>query len=373
MKKNMTIFCFLVMLLTLVFTGCSQEEFYNSYQESDLKCDDVSSYRVPLSTALKTADAMLDQLNGTKTRSSSRLVKNVEIVTSGNVKTRGNEIDTLFYLVNYENNGGFALLAADKRMTPVYAISDEGSLSMNDTIEHDGLAIMMRLAKADALKSTKSENALGDTIILVNPPFEIKPTLVDYSYPRIHKNVRKWGGGTPIRSVKPYYNQEVVVAAQAASTISQSINSDIFSWDYSNYTSGQNDQSLTNVSNYIDSIIHWMKYEDETDDDIDIRNGYTTRRNTETYTMLPYALQKSHSVAIDPYAPINNILDQTPDIKDRIKQSALIMHAEDEVEGRFATWCVDGYLHYTDPKGQMTQPGSPLYFTLYHCVWGEFG
>ena len=36
-------------------------------------------------------------------------------------------IDTLFYVINFENDEGFAILAADDRTDPIYAIIDEGN------------------------------------------------------------------------------------------------------------------------------------------------------------------------------------------------------------------------------------------------------
>ncbi len=45
-------------------------------------------------------------------------------------------IDTLFYVVNFANNGGFAILPADDRTDPIYAIIDEGNFHV-DSLQNE--------------------------------------------------------------------------------------------------------------------------------------------------------------------------------------------------------------------------------------------
>ena len=53
------------------------------------------------------------------------------------------------YLVNYADDAGFALLSADSRLRPIYAISDEGSMSFSDTTYNKGLALFARGVEAE--------------------------------------------------------------------------------------------------------------------------------------------------------------------------------------------------------------------------------
>ncbi|MBD5231573.1 MAG: hypothetical protein HDS66_05430 [Bacteroidales bacterium] len=38
----------------------------------------------------------------------------------------------MFYLINFEDEQGFALMSADRRTLPVYALSETGSLTEED-------------------------------------------------------------------------------------------------------------------------------------------------------------------------------------------------------------------------------------------------
>lgn len=115
----------------LLLAGCSQEDLPTMPDKTQ------SSTRVSLQQALKNADRVFANLSGgTRT---VRRVKDVQTLGSG--VTRSNSSDTLYYVVNYENEGGFAVLGADTRLDKVYAIGEEGNLDMNDTITNPGLSI----------------------------------------------------------------------------------------------------------------------------------------------------------------------------------------------------------------------------------------
>lgn len=92
---------------------------------------------IPLDEAIKNADKHFADFFGDNTRS-GRKVENVEFL---GMRTRGDSNDDThgFYVVNYENNGGFALLSADRRRESVYGISEEGSLHLSDTVHNKNL------------------------------------------------------------------------------------------------------------------------------------------------------------------------------------------------------------------------------------------
>ena len=92
---------------------------------------------IPLDEAIENADKHCADFFGDNTRS-SRKVENVEFL---GMRTRSDSNDDAhgFYVVNYENNGGFALLSADRRRESVYAIAEEGTLHLSDTLSNRGL------------------------------------------------------------------------------------------------------------------------------------------------------------------------------------------------------------------------------------------
>ena len=151
---------------------------------------------VPLDEAIENADRILASAFGSQTRS-SRNVKSVEFFGQ-NTRSSENSGSYGYYIVNYENDGGFALLSADRRLLPVYAFSDEGSLSLQDTIESEGLRTYI--------------NGLPRTNINIAPVLPPRDTIAYDKLlqlkieegPLLHPNVRKWKETSP-------YNQYCII------------------------------------------------------------------------------------------------------------------------------------------------------------------
>lgn len=116
-----------------------------------------------------------------------RTVKNIEAIRYDKQKVHtyagGSDfsfnIDTLMYLINFENNQGYALVSADKRTDQVYAIIDEGALSVDtiDKVNNPGfhIALQNSIAKIhddinffdeekDVVKTYSSANSYTQTI-----------------------------------------------------------------------------------------------------------------------------------------------------------------------------------------------------------------
>ncbi len=115
-----------------------------------------------LTDALNRADRLLGKIEG-RTRNDVRLVESVKFVNYGH-STRGESIDSLYWIVNYADNKGFAVLGATEDTDGIYAISGEGHLEQNDAIENPGLAMFF-----ESLPRT----------IPTRPGFEIDSTMND--------------------------------------------------------------------------------------------------------------------------------------------------------------------------------------------------
>ena len=128
------IFSSILLPIGIVLTSCTSEEplineSVDSFQVTD-------SYFIPIDEALANAEIMFARIGVKSTRASGR-IKSIERFKTS---TRSDISSTHgLYIVNYENECGFALLAADRRLSPVYALSEEGSLSLADTINNPGL------------------------------------------------------------------------------------------------------------------------------------------------------------------------------------------------------------------------------------------
>lgn len=97
-------------------------------------------YSIPLQDALDELEEILNATNAdqttTRANGEKRTIKNVEVVYGDGYShtTRSSDADSLFYIVNFENDKGYALLGADKRADGVIALVDKGSLTADQFI-----------------------------------------------------------------------------------------------------------------------------------------------------------------------------------------------------------------------------------------------
>lgn len=68
------------------------------------------------------------------------------------------ELDTLMYVVNFTNNNGFVLVAADKRTEPIFAFIDEGNLDFEKLEDVDNEMFLSFLDYAIAIEIEDIEN-----------------------------------------------------------------------------------------------------------------------------------------------------------------------------------------------------------------------
>ena len=101
-------------------------------------------HAVPVEQALEELQSVLKEIDtptedGAVTRSGGiRRVKSVttvspEALSPGGTRSEATtNVEDLLYIVNFENEAGYAILGADDRLEPVYAVVDEGSLTTED-------------------------------------------------------------------------------------------------------------------------------------------------------------------------------------------------------------------------------------------------
>lgn len=176
----------LFFILAIFLAGCAQTDEPISISSSD---ENIPDTFISLEDALETVKPYLSSLDGDATRSFNRKVKNVELIN--NSQTRS-ELPS-YYIVNFENNQGFAILAADKRLLPVCAFSDKGAISLQDTIQNKGLA--------GFISSLPDANSAPASII--TGPTTNPTTYTKEVYPLLTTTVQKWGQGSPFNSYCP--------------------------------------------------------------------------------------------------------------------------------------------------------------------------
>lgn len=122
----------------LFLQGCASDLDYNHSQklEGESVCDAYGSERLISETqALEIANGIVDS---EETRSWSRSVKDIEYVCRKK-STRNFDCvsDTLAYVINYENNEGFAIISADNSVFPILGYSHEGNFSLSNEIAYE--------------------------------------------------------------------------------------------------------------------------------------------------------------------------------------------------------------------------------------------
>ena len=150
-----------------------------------------------LEEALQYADDWFMQMEQGTRAANPRRVGSVEYLTAAPA-TRSTVADTLMYLVNYEDDMGFALLGSRRDSRDIYAISQEGRLLMSDTVYNKGLADFMAAARADALNPPRE---FPDSVSI---GMNWKYTVTRQVEPMLPESVSKWGQRSPFNQWCPF-------------------------------------------------------------------------------------------------------------------------------------------------------------------------
>lgn len=119
-----------------------------------MQSSNIRTYDEALKIA-KDAVGMLDGSYITRAASVNRQVADYrEFSMTPVTRSSGTDsIDVRFYVINFKDNKGFALISADSRTTALYACSDRGNLDIEDAISNTGFGDFM----ADAVEYYKEE------------------------------------------------------------------------------------------------------------------------------------------------------------------------------------------------------------------------
>ena len=129
-----------VMVAALAFVAC-EKDYQSVIEKTDLETV-VHNNKVSLKQALLYAENSINGINPT-TRSAERKVKSTELYVAKPATRSAEDTEVSFYLFNYEDNKGFAMVSTDSRATPVYAYSDSGNLTTESFENNPGLQIFM--------------------------------------------------------------------------------------------------------------------------------------------------------------------------------------------------------------------------------------
>lgn len=314
-------------------------------------------------------------------------VKSIELINSA--KTRNGDGEASYYIINYENDGGFAIVDAKPQENPLYAISEEGSVSIKDTVENKGLAMFFRNmeVQSSGIVPVDPSKPSFDSTLYDLVKF---PTLTTTCEPQLSAQVRSWGQDSPYNSQCPavfipasywggtdYYRQGVVgcVALSTAQILS-----------YHRYPAQIGNLPLD--WNAVNSYEGYLTY------------GLLARLGSSDYLNLTYGYDRvlvednKYKVVLGTYckfseAPsriistVKKLGYNTPSINAFTELGArtaldkgpiLILSKMDGIFDQAHAWVMDGYKHtqfeYSDPATAERKKGETFYF---HCVWGWNG
>lgn len=151
-------FCFTFSAIALLAIACTKI----SPDSSEMMALDepIASYKVSLEEAVTTLEDFLSSYSNTiptkgESSLSGRVVSDVKALRNNNFATKSAEdpildigIDTLMYAINFADEKGFALLAADKRTEPILAIIEEGSFDEKNLQEGKDNGFLLFLERA---------------------------------------------------------------------------------------------------------------------------------------------------------------------------------------------------------------------------------
>lgn len=148
-------------LLIAGFLSCTDDLRDDNYMDT---CNNSNSDTRSIAEAVHIAqDAalMLDE-NNTPSRRKARFVNmttGIKMVTSASEilspsqRRRTNSsinpinVDTLLYIINYEDDMGFAVVSAKKGTTPLLAVTESGHYSPEQATDNEGLNLFLEMAK----------------------------------------------------------------------------------------------------------------------------------------------------------------------------------------------------------------------------------
>lgn len=182
--KTKVFFC-LLFLGVCAMNACSEKEGIEINPDNAVK---IGAYTIPIETALNTLDDFLAEQGVLKTRGSVNDYIDNYFVVSATAKIKSLSEQDLIYAVNFIDESGYALLAADSRISEeILAVTDQGSISEEDFYDtNDGLTS----TENDDL-SVEDYNEMIRTGALANRGYQINQACLDF----VDKEINGYGDG----------------------------------------------------------------------------------------------------------------------------------------------------------------------------------
>lgn len=289
--------------------------------------------------------------------------------TYGAMPTRGGEnCDTTslwgYYVFNFSNDEGFAIVSADDRNQELYAISDEGRFEMADTVDNVGLRDYLH-----ALPVSVSD--LGETwtppttpvIILPSPnPDPIDPPCGVEVAPLLEYNVRNWGQREPFNALCINANNPSVRDLVGCAALSTAMIMSHFEWPKSYLEKNLDWRDMKD--NHSNNTLAWLLRRLGDSENLHISysptfSGAFAYTFPRTFYNLGY--ERPEFVSFSLATALSTLRHGAP----------MLIIGVDKAAGGHA-WCLDG-IYWTQriiPDLAVPQRTTKDYYI--HCVWGWY-
>jgi len=393
MKK----YFFLLVGFVLLFASCenNMQPDLMPDPKDDIKIE--TRFRISVDDAINNVNSLLDIIDNNNTGNGNmvtmnakakRTIKDVNVVTSkakntglmlmsstaGNSSATG---DTLYYIINFENDAGFAFASADERYGSVFCLTENGNYYDGNSIDNPGFAHFMTGLELyiDSINN-----------VMRIPPLDCPDCLIDIDTSGISyignweyvssvpsKITVNWGQGTPYNNNCPA--KDVGVGNKPAGCVATAI-AQIFS--YYQYPTSHTKNGVTFNYNWATMKMHYSVY-----------NPYPlayTSLSHLFYNDIGLGVSMSYgddgSSAYDSnartyvairggYTCTNLLTYNHSDVLAAINQNKLLYTRGQNLSSAHA-WVIDGYL---TQKRLIIEDGRSYYEyqNVVHCNWGWDG
>ena len=354
---------FMLLLVVLLLGSCSNDLVEPAIKSAD---NTDATTRVDMQTALDRAEKMLAKIEGGKTR--SRRVASIRYLSIDGKTRSAGSLDSLYYIINYADNGGFVVAGADTRLDGIYAISEEGHLEESDVEDNPGLQYFFDMLPDEECLDTGQFPGQMDSTIVIGPPVKFEDfDMSTKKGPYIHKNVSQWAQGHPFNLLCPQENGAACPAGCVP--VATAIIMSYHEWPvrYNNVSyNWMNMKEATTFGEIVSSRIPDLLVA------LGSSNNYNTTytiegsgSHTEQYygrTFMNMGYKKPDSFKDFENKGIKSLIDE--------KQSPVLVRGALGDDGH--AWVIDGY--YNDYHiGNAFIGGSGGQGLMFHVIWGWRG
>lgn len=367
------------LIVVLILGACSTE---NQLDELSSTTSPISS-KISIKEELEHADYVFETLNAT-TRGGHRTVSSIDYIEAKYNTRSVDTNDTLYYIINYGDNEGFAVLSANRDLGYIYAIGDEGHLFIKDSVENKGVAKFFRTLN-DYIQFS------SDSVTILPPPgVNLTDSLLkikEYVSHKLPNTIQKWLGkrneelygkyappSISIAQVMAYFEKPTLWTSFWDTNKKRLLNwQTIKTYDICNLSSPK-DLGVSAINNYIALVEESFSYSDYYQPEKKYFPGDIIKEIGEHFG---YEIGQLYVPPIEPGGHIHSEpwISNASLWMDALRDGCLIIcgdfHHGENLCSETITWVVDGFMRFRENSHQTLQKYDAT--TMFHCVWGQGG